>query len=420
MRKIIIAPDSFKGAMSAIEVCEIIGEEAKKAFPEAEIIRIPIADGGEGTVDAFLSIFGGEKVFAKVQSPLGRTIEAFFGLLPGKTAVIETAQASGLTIEAKNDALSASTFGTGELIRRALDEGAKRIILGLGGSATTDGGAGAVQALGGRFLNKSGNEIPRGGKGLLNLREIDLSDLDERLNKIDFTVLCDVKNPLFGKNGAAYVYAPQKGASEEDVKLLDEGLRNLAEKAEALLTRDFSKIEDADTVENTLNNTSLKKYYHETPGAGAAENSLNYFSLKKKNYHKIPGAGAAGGLGFSCIAFLGGKLVSGIDCVLDAANFEEEAETADLVITGEGKMDAQSLMGKVPFGVAKRANGAKVIAFVGLSLAEKRLAEKLGISEIFETDPLHRPFEEVRPHAKEDLRKTAETVFKTKFKGESI
>ena len=370
MRKIIIAPDSFKGAMSASEVCEIIGEEAKKAFPEAEIIKIPIADGGEGTVDAFLSIFGGEKVFAKVQSPLGRTIEAFFGLLPGKTAVIETAQASGLTIEKENDALSASTFGTGELIRRVLDEGAKKIILGLGGSATTDGGAGAVQALGGKFLDESGNEIPRGGKGLSKLHKIDLSGLDERLKETEFTVLCDVKNPLFGENGAAYVYAPQKGADVEDVKLLDEGLRKLA------------------------------------------ENSLNIFSLKKKKYHEIPGAGAAGGLGFSCIAFLGGKLVSGIDCVLDAANFEEEAKTADLVITGEGKMDAQSLMGKVPFGVAKRANGAKVVAFVGLSLAEKGLAEKLGISEIFETDPLHRLFSEVLPTAKEDLMKTAEKAFK--------
>ena len=368
MKKIIIAPDSFKGSMSANRVCEIIGEEAKKAFPGAEIKKIPVADGGEGTVDAYLAVFGGRKITASAQSPLGRAISAYYAMLPDGTAVVETAQASGLTIEEKNNALAASSFGTGQLIKHALENGARKIILGLGGSAMTDGGAGCVSALGGRFLDKNGKAIPPGGEGLNVLETISLEGLDKSLKTTPLTVLCDVKNPLFGKNGAAYVYAPQKGADEKNVETLDAGLRRLAEKASVTLGADHSS---------------------------------------------EAGAGAAGGLGFACIAFLGGRLESGIDCILDAAGFEKEAADADLIITGEGKTDAQSLMGKVPFGVAKRANGARVVAVCGVNQADADQARKLGITKIYETDPLHRPFEEVRPFVEEDLRKTAEALFQS-------
>ena len=366
MKKIIIAPDSFKGTLSSIEVCDIIGKAAEKYFPEAEVKKIPIADGGEGTVDAFLSIFGGEKVSVKAHSPLGNIVDAYYALLPSGKAVIETAQASGLTVESEKTALLASTFGTGELILDAVQRGAERIILGLGGSATTDGGIGSAAALGAGFLDEKGKSIPLCGGGLRSLKEIDLSNLEKRLKGISFTALCDVKNPLFGPYGAACVYAPQKGANESEVKILDEGLENLAKVCREKLGFDYSASE---------------------------------------------GAGAAGGLGFGCMTFFGGTLKSGIDAVLDGAEFEKEAAEADLVITGEGRMDEQSLMGKAPFGVAKRSGGAKVIAVVGLMDADINDARRLGISEVFETNGERRPFSEVEKTAREDLMKTAEKVF---------
>lgn len=368
MKKIIIAPDSFKGTLSSVEVCEIIEKAANEIFKSAETIKLPIADGGEGTVDAFVSIFGGKNIFSKAHSPLGRLIEARYALLPSDIAVIETAQASGITTEKANNALKASTFGTGELIRDALDRGAKEILLGLGGSATTDGGIGCAAALGARFLDDRGEEIPLCGEGLLSLRNIDLSGMDERLKTVHITALCDVKNPLFGETGAAYVYAPQKGASDLEVKMLDEGLRKLASITSKSISFDFSNSE---------------------------------------------GAGAAGGLGFGCMAFLGGKLKSGIDAVLDGAEFECLAADADLIVTGEGRMDFQSLMGKAPFGVAKRANGKKVIAIVGVMDADMIDARRLGISETFETNGERKPFEEVKMTAAEDLYKTAVAAFES-------
>lgn len=363
MKKIIIAPDSFKGSLSATEVCDIVGGAFKEKFPDINIVKIPIADGGEGTVEAYLSIFGGEKVYCEVESPLGRRINAYYGILSDKTAVIEMAQASGITIEDENNALLASTYGTGELIKNALDNGAKKIILGLGGSATTDGGVGCVQALGGHFTDKEGNEIKRGGVNLSEITAVDLSSLDARLKEIELTVLCDVKNPLYGETGAAYIYSRQKGADDEQIRLLDSCLVNLSKVSKTALGKDYSLVE---------------------------------------------GAGAAGGMGFACVAFLGGTLKSGIDTVLENADFENEAKDADLVITGEGKMDIQSLMGKAPFGVASRAGKSKVMAFVGLLDADRDKAKELGISEIYETNPEHKPFEEILPTAKQDLKRTAE------------
>lgn len=365
MKRVMIAPDSFKGTLSSVDVCRIVSEELRKRYAGTEITEIPVADGGEGTVEAFLYALGGEKIYCTVKSPLGSDIGAYYGVMPDGTAVIEMAQASGISIEKENNALLASTFGTGELICNAIDRGCRKIFIGIGGSATTDGGVGCISALGGKFLNREGESIALCGKGLSDLHKIDLTGLDKRINECEITVLCDVKNPLYGKKGAAYVYAPQKGARETDVGLLDKGLRNLAAVTEKALGRDYSSFE---------------------------------------------GAGAAGGLGFGLVAFCGARLMPGIECVLSAADFIKKSEKADLIITGEGKMDSQSLMGKVPFGVARKSVGKKVVAIVGVSDIDTEAARKNGIDSIIETNPLHLPFDEIKHNAEEMLRAATEKI----------
>lgn len=365
MKNIIIAPDSFKGTLSSSEVCNIISDAIKEKRPDYITTLIPVADGGEGTSEAYLSIFGGKKVYLKAKSPLGRDIDVWYALLPDETAVIETAAASGITLEKENNALLASTYGTGQMILHALKNGAKKLIIGLGGSATTDGGTGLLSALGAKFLDENGNDVKAGGKYLSDIHNIDLSGIAKEIYKSEITVLCDVKNPLYGKSGAAYVYAPQKGASEKDVVLLDEGLRNLAEMSEKVLGTDYSSYE---------------------------------------------GSGAAGGTGFALVAFAGGKLKKGIDTLLDEARFEEKAKNADLIITGEGKMDEQSFMGKAPFGVASRSGNTKVIAVVGVFEGDREKAKNYGISEIYETNPLHKPFDEIKHRAEEDLSNTVKSI----------
>jgi glycerate kinase len=316
-------------------------------------------------VDACLKIFGGEKRTETVRSPLGRPMEAAWALLPDGTAVIETAAASGIAIEPRNDALRASSFGTGQLIRAALDSGCKTVLLGLGGSAMTDGGVGFLAALGARFLDETGSVLLPGGGSLTKLQTIDLTGFDPRLRQTTLRVLCDVNNPLYGPLGAAQIFAPQKGASPDDVALLDRGLRQLA------------------------------KVGAETLGKDEAES---------------PGAGAAGGLGWAVRAFCGGTLVSGIDCLLDAAGFAGRAKAADLIITGEGKMDAQSLMGKAPFGVAGRAGDTPVIAVVGLLDANEADVRAAGITAVYETNDRHLPFEQIKQTAKEDLIRAAQRI----------
>ncbi len=366
MKKVVIAPDSFKGTLSSAEVCGIVKDVLIKKYGEVEVIEIPIADGGEGMTDSFLYAFpGSEKVYMKAQSPLGREIDVYYGIISGDTAVIEMAAASGITIEEKNDALKASTYGTGEMIKRALDSGIRKFVIGIGGSATTDGGIGCTAALGGSFLDKEGVSVELCGEGLADIESIDLSGLDKRLKESEITVLCDVKNPLYGKNGAAYIFGPQKGADPKTVEFLDAGLFNLAQKSQEYLKKDFSQYE---------------------------------------------GAGAAGGLGFALVAFLGAELKRGIEAILDITHFEEKTVGADLVITGEGKMDEQSLMGKVPFGIASRSKGKKTIAIVGLNMADMEKVISAGISDVIETNPLHLPFEEIRANAKEDLMKAAEKI----------
>lgn len=362
---IIIAPDSFKGTMSAIEVCETVKGEFLKIAPDADIRCLPIADGGEGTVDALL-FNGGEKVSVTVKDPYFNDIESFYGILPDGTAVIEMAAASGLPLVGENkNPLLTTTYGTGQLIAAALDRGCKDILIGIGGSATNDGGIGCAAALGASFSDSDGNEVSLNGAGLVNIRKIDLSGLDKRLLSVKIKVLCDVTSPLYGVEGAAYVFAPQKGADEETVKILDDGLRNLAE-----VTKESTGTDNA---------------------------SLN-------------GAGAAGGLGFALVSFLGGELVKGAPAVLKAMGFDKLVKKADLVITGEGCFDEQSLLGKAPSCVAELSGDKEVIVVAGRCGID--LPEDSAIKKVYVVDKEGKPFDEIKKNCFEDLAKTAEIMAK--------
>lgn len=297
----------------------------RKVVPKARVITIPMADGGQGTVATMVAATGGRTLHAKVTDPLGKKIRAAFGLLgDGRTAVIEMAAASGLMLvpPAKRNPLITTTYGTGELIKAALNTGAKKLIIGIGGSATNDGGAGMAQALGARLLDPSGNDLPFGGAALARLHRIDISGLDPRLKKVDIEVACDVTNPLLGPKGASAVFGPQKGATPQMVKTLDAALSRYAQ----IIRRDLGK-----------------------------------------NVHNLPGSGAAGGLGAGLMAFLGARLRRGIEIVIEAVNLHKHIQGCHLVLTGEGKIDRQTVFGKTALGVAKvaREHGVPVIAIVG-------------------------------------------------------
>lgn len=371
MKKIIISPDSFKGTMSSMDVCSIIEQGIQNIFLDTEVVKIPIADGGEGTVDAFLTATGGEKIKTKVKGPLFEEVEAFYGILPDKeTAVIEMAAASGITlVENRKNPLITTTYGTGQLILDALNRGCSKIIIGIGGSATNDGGIGMAAALGVKFLDKENKVIDLTGGGLEKLERIDMSDIDERVKECTIVAACDVDNPLFGATGAAHVFAPQKGADERMVKRLDENLKNFA----GIVRRDL----DAD-VQN------------------------------------IPGAGAAGGLGAGLVAFAGAKLQPGIKIVLDVVKYDEIISNADLIITGEGKIDGQSLRGKVPVGIAEKASkyNIPVIAIVGAVGDEAEKVYERGITAVFSTNLQPIPFEEAKVCCRENLLKTTESVMR--------
>lgn len=367
LQKIVIAPDSFKGTMTAAEVCETVRRAFSDVFPELSAACIPVADGGEGTTDAFLYAKSGEKRTVRVQNALGEETDAFYGVIDTDTAVIETAAASGLPqIEDRRDALSAHTFGTGQLIRHALEHGCRRIILGLGGSASTDLGTGALSALGVRFLRADGRPVPPGGGYLTEIAEIDASGLCPLLAACDLTIACDVDNPLYGEHGAARVFAPQKGAAEAQVRQLDEGLRHLA----ALVYR--------------------------TRGI---------------DLQTVPGAGAAGGLGAGLIAFTGARLKKGVDIVLDVCGFDEQIRDCQLVVTGEGRLDSQSLAGKVPVGVADRARaaGKPVVVIAGDVTDDGRLFDA-GLTAVFSTNRKAVPFERARLTCRQDLYAAALNV----------
>ena len=327
--KIVIAPDSFKGSASAKQGAEALARGWRKVFPNAELVTVPMADGGEGTMEALVDATGGKMQEVEVSDPLGRPLSACYGILgDGKTAVVEVAAASGLPLLAPSERkpLQTTTYGTGQLIRAALKEGVERLLIGLGGSATVDGGAGLVSALGARLLDADGQPIGPGGGSLGSLAQIQLGELPKLIEGVEVLAACDVDNPLTGPNGAAAVFGPQKGAAPQDVQVLDQNLAHYAQ----IISKEL-QVEVAN----------------------------------------LPGAGAAGGLGAGLVAFLGAKLIPGIQMVIEASKLEDKLEGCDLVITGEGKLDGQSAGGKTPVGVAKLAEKHNIpVLAVGGSIAE--------------------------------------------------
>lgn len=341
--KIIISPDSFKGSVSAVDVAKSIEEAVLEVNKDAKTVIMPVADGGEGTIDAIASCVPAEIHELSVCGPMGEdAIASYATIEQGEVAIIEMAQASGLPMVPANEKnpMIATTYGTGELMKAALDCGCKKIIIGIGGSATNDGGAGALMALGAVFKDKNGNALPLGGAALADLSEIDMSEFDQRIFNTEIIVACDVTNPLIGPNGASAVYGPQKGATPEMVEELDAALGNFARVSKEALGEDFSI---------------------------------------------CPGAGAAGGLGFALLAFCKAKFTAGIDIVLDVCGFEKELEDASLVITGEGRIDGQSVQGKVLYGIGMRAKekNIPVIAIGGGVREDSDALLECGISAMF-------------------------------------
>ena len=323
--KIVIAPDSFKDSLSAQGVADAIALGLAQVWPDAQLVKCPMADGGEGTVESILAACEGELRRTLVRGPLGAMVDAAWGWLPqSHTAIIEMAEASGLQLVpvAQRDACISSTFGTGQLIRAALDAGAQRVILAIGGSATNDGGAGAMQALGVKLLDAQGQTLSPGGLALAQLARVDLSDIDPRLAQVRFDIAADVNNPLCGPHGASAIFGPQKGASPVQVEQLDQALGHFADHCAAALRNDV---------------------------------------------RDEPGSGAAGGLGFAAKAFLGAQFKAGVEVVGELVGLAEAVAGADLVITGEGRFDAQTLRGKTPFGVARvaRQHAVPVIVIAG-------------------------------------------------------
>ena len=370
MKKILLIPDSFKGTMSSSEICEIMKKAIHTYYPETEVISIPVADGGEGTVDSFLAAVGGKKVHLTVKGPYFEDIQSFYGILPDNTAVVEMAAAAGLPLVGENKhAEKTTTYGVGQLITHAVASGCRKIIIGLGGSATNDGGTGAAAALGVRFINAKGESFIPVGKSLSEIASIDTSGLDPALEGVEMITMCDIDNPLCGPRGAAAVFAPQKGADEAMVRILDQNLAHMAEIVKKDLGRDI-------------------------------------INLK--------GAGAAGGMGGGMAAFFGSKLQMGIETVLDAVHFNELLDGADLVFSGEGKIDSQSLGGKVVIGVARRTKkkGVPLIAIVGDIGDDIEGVYDEGVSAIFSINRVAVPFSEAKLRSKSDLALTMDNLMR--------
>lgn len=371
MQNFILVPDSFKGTLSAIEVCNIMKSSIKNLYKDANIISVPVADGGEGTVDAFLYVLGGEKKSVWVSDAFNeQKILAHYAMLKDNIAVIEMAACAGLPlVKNRLEPDKTTTFGVGELIIDAVNSGAKKIILGLGGSATNDGGCGMAAALGVKFKDEQDQKfIPTGGT-LSKIYKFDMNNIYPKIKDIEFISMCDVDNPLCGRLGASAVFAPQKGADEDMVKLLDEGLAHLAK----IIKRDL------------------------------------HIEVKD-----IKGAGAAGGLGAGSIAFLQSKLTKGIDVVLDTINFDELVSKADIVFTGEGKFDSQSLHGKVVMGVANRSQKYKtpVIVVTGAIGENIQEAYNKGITAIFSINKEPMEFSKSALKSKENMILTMENILR--------
>lgn len=369
MEKILLVPDSFKGTLSSRQVCQVMAGQLRRFFPQAQVKSIPVADGGEGSVEAFLAAAGGERRTRTVTGPFGEPVEAFYGILgDGRTAVIEMAACAGLPLaEGRLNPERATTYGVGELLLAAKEAGCTKAILGLGGSCTNDGGAGAAAALGAKFTRADGTAfVPTGGT-LGEIAALDVSPVAQAFQGMELTAMCDIDNPLYGEAGAAAVFAPQKGADAAMVARLDAGLRHLGQVAARCLGRDFSH---------------------------------------------LPGAGAAGGLGFGMAAFCGAQLRMGIDAVLDAVGFDSLLPGTDMVFTGEGKIDSQSARGKVVSGVAARCRkaGVPVVAVVGQIDQGFEEMYQQGLTAVFSINRAAQPFAESRFHAGENLALTMENI----------
>lgn len=369
---IVLAPDSFKESMTAKEVCLAMEKGIKKANDKINCIHVPMADGGEGTMQSLIDATNGKAYSIKVVGPLSNEVEAQYGILgDGEVGVIEMASASGIHLvpKEKRNPLITTTYGTGQLIKACLDKGVKKILIGIGGSSTNDGGAGAIEALGAKFLDEEGREIGFGGGNLGKLKKIDLSNFDERLSKIEIEVACDVNNPLCGEKGASNVFGPQKGATKEMTLVLDNNLRHYA---------DIIKEQCGKDVIN------------------------------------IPGAGAAGGLGAGLLAFLDGKLKKGIDLVIKYSGLEKKIKFCDIVFTGEGSIDYQTKFGKTPIGVARLAKnyGKPVIALAGKVGDNIDDLYENGIDSIFGIMRGITSIEEALENGKENVEKASENIMR--------
>lgn len=370
--KVVVAVDSFKGSMTSMEAGAAVRTGILAAHPDAEVIIRPLADGGEGTTDALIEGLNGKRIDLTVTGPMGEPVDAYYGYLEDtNTAVMEMASAAGITISDHTDPLNATTVGVGEMILHAIDSGIRNFIIGIGGSATNDGGIGMLKALGFVFLDEDGNDVGEGVQALAKINSVRISDKQEQLAQCCFQIACDVTNPLCGPQGATYIYGPQKGVTEKMAPLLDAGMKNYAEVTAAVTGKDYS----------------------------AAE-----------------GAGAAGGLGFAFLSYLNGRLTPGIQLILNAVHLEDEIKNADIVVTGEGRLDHQAAMGKAPVGVAKLAKkyGAKTIAFAGSVTREASACNQAGIDAFFPIVRGISALEEAMDTetAKYNMRSCAEQVFR--------
>lgn len=353
-RKIVVASDSFKGSLTSLQVADSAERGVHEVFPDCEVVKVNVADGGEGTMEALRQTLGGKVVHIDVSDPLGRPVSAPYVILDdGVTAVLEMSAASGLTLlkPDERNPMRTSTYGTGQLIADALSKGCRKFLVGIGGSATNDAGMGMMRALGCRFLDAEGKELDGTGSSLINVEDIDVSCLAEGLNESEFIVACDVDSPLYGPKGAAFVFSPQKGADRDMVDALDKGLEHFASVVRHVMGRDVAE---------------------------------------------IPGAGAAGGLGGGFLAFTNARLERGVEMVLDAIGFDNMIRSADLVITGEGRVDFQTLTGKTPYGVLKRARkqNIPVIAIGGSVTLSDEEVLKAGFAGAYAVTPAGMPLEE--------------------------
>ncbi len=366
----VLAPDSFKGSMTAKQACEAMERGIRKVLPMAECIKIPMADGGEGTMQSLVDATGGQIYELEVIGPLGVPVLAQYGILgDGNTAVIEMASASGIHLTDNNtrNPLIATTYGTGQLVKVCLDKGVRKIILGIGGSATNDGGAGFAQALGIKFQDKEGAELPFGGAALANLCRIDVSSVDERLSETAIEVACDVTNLLCGEEGASFVFGPQKGATDGEVKILDEALYHYSQVIKEQLGKDV---------------------------------------------RNIPGAGAAGGLGAGLLAFTSSRLEGGVGLVARYTGLHEAIKQADIVFTGEGSIDSQTRYGKTPYGVVRIAKmeNKKVVAVAGRVSGNIDRFSDLGFDAVFSITPEGMPLEGAMDTAEQNMERTMEDI----------